>query len=186
MLRYSGDVALLPTSILQASLLPVLMSHLSDDFARRDLATIRSTVTRSLAWVCGILVAASVLLYVVREPLLRLVFLHGQMDEGGVERMAAILPYHLVGLAPFGALLVLARAHVAMKNGGIMFAAGAYNAAANVVFDILFYRWIGLEGLALSTSCVHTAIAVLFWFQLEAPYRALRVGARAPLGKDRA
>jgi putative peptidoglycan lipid II flippase len=34
MLRYSGDVALLPTSLLQAALLPVLMSHLADDFAR--------------------------------------------------------------------------------------------------------------------------------------------------------
>src|SRR5690606_13617905 len=108
------------TSLLQAALLPVLMSHLSDDFARRDLATIRSTVVRALASVLGILVVASAVLYVVRTPLLRLVFLHGQMDEAGVDRMAAILPYHLLGLAPFGALLVLARAHVATKNGAIM------------------------------------------------------------------
>jgi putative peptidoglycan lipid II flippase len=167
MLRYSGDVALLPTSLLQATLLPVLMSQLAEDFARRDLETIRQTVARSLAWVCGLLIAASVLLYVLRGPLLRLIFLHGQMDLAGVEKMAAILPYHLVGLAPFGALLVLARAHVAIKNGGIMFAAGVFNAASNVVFDVLFYRWMGIEGLALSTSCVHLAVAVLFWFRLE-------------------
>jgi putative peptidoglycan lipid II flippase len=174
MLRYSGDVGLLPTSILQASLLPVLMSHLSDDYARRDLETIRRTVARSLAWVCGLLVAASVVLYVVRLPLLRLIFLHGQMDAEGVERMAAILPYHLVGLAPFGALLVLARAHVAVKNGRIMFAAGVINAVCNVVFDVVLYRLIGLEGLALSTSCVHLAVAVLFWFQFDARLGAMR------------
>ena len=32
------------------------------------------------------------------------------MDWLGVERMVRLLPYQLVGLAPFGALLVLARA----------------------------------------------------------------------------
>jgi putative peptidoglycan lipid II flippase len=167
MLRYSGDVALLPTSLLQAALLPVLMSHLAADYAKRDVETIRHTVGRALAWVMAILVACSVLLYVVRLPLLRLIFLHGQMDEGGVDRMAAILPYHLVGLAPFGALLVLARAHVAMKNGRIMFGIGVFNAACNVIFDLLLYRLIGLEGLALSTSCVHTAVAIIFWFRLQ-------------------
>lgn len=179
MLRYSGDVALLPTSLLQAALLPVLMSHLSDDFARRDLVTIRRTVVRSLLSVCGILLVASVLLYVLRSPLLRLIFLHGQMDEAGVERMAGLLPYHLVGLAPFGALLVLARAHVATKNGAIMISMGAFNALSNIAFNLVLYRFIGLEGLALSTSCVHTAVAVVFWFRFETRLSALRAEPEA-------
>jgi len=168
MLRYSGDVALLPTSLLQAALLPVLMSHLADDYARRDLATIRRTVVKALLSVCGLLLAASVLLYFVRSPLLRLVFLHGAMDEAGVERMANLLPYHLVGLAPFGALLVLARAHVATRNGAIMISMGILNASSNLVFNLLFFQVLGLEGLALSTSMVHTAVAVVFWFRFRA------------------
>jgi putative peptidoglycan lipid II flippase len=179
MLRYSGDVALLPTSLLQAALLPVLMSHLSEDFARRDLVTIRRTVVRALASVCGILVVASVLLYAVRRPLLRLVFLHGEMDEAGVDRMAVLLPYHLVGLAPFGALLVLARAHVATKNGAIMISMGLFNALSNIAFNMILYRFIGLEGLALSTSCVHTAVAVVFWFRFETRLSALRAEPQA-------
>lgn len=173
MLRYSGDVALLPTSLLQAALLPVLMSHLADDFARRDLVTIRRTVVRALASVCGILLVATVLLWLFRAPLLRLVFLHGQMDEAGVERMAVLLPYHLVGLAPFGALLVLARAHVATKNGGIMISMGILNAGSNVAFNVIFSRVLGLEGLALATSVVHLTVAIVFWFRFEARLRAL-------------
>jgi putative peptidoglycan lipid II flippase len=95
------------------------------------------------------------------------------MDAGGVERMAALLPYHLVGLAPFGALLVLARAHVATKNGGIMISMGLLNATANLLFNVVFFRFIGLEGLALSTSCVHLAVAVVFWFRFDARLRRL-------------
>lgn len=180
LLRYSGDVAMLPTSLLQAALLPVLLSHLAEDFARRDLATIRRTVVRALLSVSGLLLLIAAVLYAVRSPLLELIFLRGQMDAAGVERMARILPFHLVGLAPFGALLVLARAHVAMKNGGIMISMGLLNAVSNIVFNLLLLRVLGLEGLALATSCVQSAIAVVFWFQFEARLRALR--AEAPGG----
>jgi putative peptidoglycan lipid II flippase len=174
MLRNSGDVALLPTSLLQAALLPVLMSHLAEDFANRQYAVIRRTVIRALASVGAILIAASALLYAVRLPLLRLIFLHGKMDAAGVDRMAHILPYHLIGLAPFGALLVLARAHVATKNGAIMISMGILNASANVVFNLILSRFLGLEGIALSTSCVHTAVAIVFWFRLESRLAELK------------
>jgi putative peptidoglycan lipid II flippase len=173
-LRYAGDVALLPTSLLQAALLPVLMSHLAEDFAHRQLDTLRHTVVRALGTVVALLLAASVLLYFVRQPLLRLVFLHGQMDEGGVDRMASLLPYHLFGLAPFGALLVLARTHVALKNGSIMFGMGLFNAGANVLFNVILAPILGLEGLALSTSLVHLSVAIVFWFRLEARLASLR------------
>jgi putative peptidoglycan lipid II flippase len=168
MLRYTGDVASLPTSLLQATLLPVLLSHLADDFAAGKIDKIRATVNKSLMSVCTILLAMSGILFVLGGPLLRFVFLRGRMDVGGVERMISILPYHLVGLAPFGALLVLARAHVAVKNSGIMLSMGILNAALNAVFNLVLMRAIGLEGIALSTSCVQLAIAIVFWFRLDA------------------
>lgn len=174
MLRYAGDVATLPSSLLGAALLPVLLAHLSDDFARRDLDKIRRTVIRAVLAVSGVLLAAAALLWAVRAPLLRFVFLRGEMDEAGVERMIQLLPYHLVGLAPFGALLVLARAHVAVKNSTIMLSMGVLNAASNGLFNVVLLRFLGLEGIALSTSCVQAAIAIVFWMRFEARLAALR------------
>ncbi len=168
MLRYTGDVSSLPTSLLQATLLPVLLSHLADDFAAGDIEKIRTTVKRSLLSVCTILAAMAAILFVLRGPLLRFVFLRGTMSVGSVERMISILPYHLVGLAPFGALLVLARAHVAIKNSPIMLSMGILNAGLNTVFNVIFMNAIGLEGIALSTSCVQAAVAVVFWLRLDA------------------
>lgn len=165
LLRYSGDVSSVLTSLLQASLLPVLLSVLSDELAHGK--PIRETVNRTLFWSCGLLAAASLLVYAVRGPLLRAVFLHGEMDSAGVERMIDILPYHLVGAAPFGALLVLARAHVALKNSRIMVSMGILNASANLVFDVLLVKPLGLRGLALSTSLTHLAVALVFWYRLE-------------------
>lgn len=174
MLRYSGDVALVPTSLLQAALLPVLLSHLSDDFARRDLTTFRRTVVRSLTTVTALLLVATAIFWTFRAPILRFVFLRGEMDAEGVDRMIRLLPYHLVGLAPFGALLVLARAHVALKNSGIMIGMGLLNAGCNAAFNVVLLKLLGLEGIALSTSCVHLAIAVVFWFQFEKRLEVVR------------
>jgi putative peptidoglycan lipid II flippase len=113
-------------------------------------------------------------MWVFRAPILRFVFLRGEMDAEGVDRMIRLLPYHLVGLAPFGALLVLARAHVALKNSGIMIGMGLLNAGSNALFNMLLLKLMGLEGLALSTSCVHLAIAVIFWFQFESRLKVAR------------
>jgi putative peptidoglycan lipid II flippase len=165
LLRYSGDVSSVLTSLLQASLLPVLLSVLSDEIARGK--AIRETVQRTLAWSCGILAAASLLVYSIRAPLLRAIFLHGKMDAAGVDRMIEILPYHLVGIAPFGALLVLARAHVALKNSRIMISMGVLNASLNLVFDVVLVKALGLRGLALSTSLTHLFVAIVFWYRLE-------------------
>jgi len=180
LLRYSGDVASVLTSLLQASLLPVLLSVLSDEFTAESASRFRATTRRALGWSCGLLAAASVLVYAVRGPLLRAVFLHGQMDAAGVDRMIELLPYHLLGAAPFGALLVLARAHVAMKNSRIMISMGILNAALNLVLDVALMRPLGLRGLALSTSLTHAAVAVVFWFRLEAALRAPAAAASAP------
>jgi putative peptidoglycan lipid II flippase len=114
-----------------------------------------------------------VLLSLVRRPLLRLVFGHGAMDWLGVERMAGLLPYHLVGLAPFGALLVLARAHVAAQNSRIMISMGVLNAALNAGLNLAFLPSLGLEGIALSTSCTYAVVAVVFAVRFRARLRAL-------------
>jgi putative peptidoglycan lipid II flippase len=183
LLRYSIDVALAPTSLLQAVLFPVLLSHLSSDVANGRIARFRSTLVRSLLTVTLLLSIVEVALIVFRGPLLRLAFLHGAMDPAGVERMASLFPYHVIGLAPFGALLVLARAHVALKNSRIMISMGVLNAALNAFFNLSLVRFMGLEGIALSTSLVHLTVATVFFFRLETGVQ--RLGETAALPRTR-
>jgi putative peptidoglycan lipid II flippase len=173
LLCYSLDAALVPTSILQAVLLPLLLSRFSDDIARGNVRQFRADLGRSLAAVTTLLLAVGLAMLALRGPLLRLAFLRGAMDPAGVERMIALLPYHLLGLAPFGALLVLTRAHIALKNSGIMFSMGLLNAALNLLLDFGLVRMLGLEGIALATSLVHTIVAIVFYLRLEPGVRRL-------------
>jgi putative peptidoglycan lipid II flippase len=185
MLRLAGDVASVPTSLLQAALLPVLLTHLSEQVAARDAARVRATLQRTLAVIACVMVLATAALWTVRAPLLALLFEHGAMDTRGVAAMARILPFYLVGLAPFAALLVLVRAHVALQNSRIMFAMGVLNALLNLGFDAALVRGFSLEGLALATSVTHAAIAAILAVRLRAPLAdlegtALQAAASAP------
>jgi putative peptidoglycan lipid II flippase len=170
LVRYASDVASLPTSILQATLFPVLLTRLSGEATRRD--QFRATTKRTLVTVVAMLLASAALLSAFRMPLCTLLYSHGAMDRAGVERIAGILPWALLGAAPFGALLVLARAHVALQNSRIMPAMGLLNSALNAAFNALLVGILGLSGIALSTSITYLVVAVVFWISLPKPARA--------------
>jgi len=95
------------------------------------------------------------------------------MDADAVDSMASVLPWAVAGSVPFGALLVLARAHVALQNTRIMLPLGMLNAALNLALDLVLVRVAGLQGIACATSLVHLAIAAIFW---QAMRRRLAVG----------
>ncbi len=170
LLRYASDVASLPTSILQATLFPVLLTRLAREATHP--AQFGATTRRTMATVVVLLVALSGLLVVFRMPLCTLLFLHGAMDRAGVARIAGILPWALAGAAPFGALLVLARAHVAQQNSRIMPSMGVLNSTLNALFNVLFVGALGLSGIALSTSTTYLVVALVFWFRLPRSSRA--------------
>jgi putative peptidoglycan lipid II flippase len=163
LLLCAANIASLPTSVLQATLFPVLLTRLSaeaggDEFLR--------TTRRTLGAVTALLAAVALLLGAFRMPIARLLFLHGKMDEAGVAAIAAIVPWALLGVVPFGALLVLARAHVARQNSRIMPSMGLLNAACNALFNGLLVGPLGLSGIALSTSITYAIVAVVFWIRL--------------------
>jgi putative peptidoglycan lipid II flippase len=171
-LRYAMDVASLPTSIAQATVLPVLLSRLSELATQKNTNEFRRTVVRALVGVCGLLIAMSLILFAGRRWILRIAFLHGKMDQGAIDAMANILPYALLGVAPFGALLVLARAHVALQNVRIMIPMGILNVTLNAGLDFVLFFALGLRGVALSTSLMQLVIAVVFWWLLQKRLRA--------------
>jgi putative peptidoglycan lipid II flippase len=169
LVRYASDVAALPTSILQATVFPVLLSRLAHEVGRP--AHFSATTRRTLYGVFGLLVLAATFVGALRKPLCVLLFAHGAMDRAGVEHMADILPWALVGVPAFGALLVLARAHVALQNSRIMPSMGVLNATLNLVLNAVFVRWLGLSGILLSTSVTYGVVATVFWLRLPASAR---------------
>ena len=167
MLRYSNDIATIPTSLLQAVFLPVLTSRLATAFSEKDERAFRSVTRRGELGSMAVLTAAALLLFLVRRPLLRFVLLRGEMDAEAVDRIASLVGYHLVGLPAFGLLLVQVRAFVCVGLSRVLLPMGFVNAALNLVFNLVLARWLGLEGIALATSAMNTSIALILFVILR-------------------
>jgi len=175
LVRYAGDVASLPTSILQAVLFPVLLRRLALEVGRP--AFFRATTRRTLAAVVASTGIFSAALIGLRIPLCHALFRHGAMDAASVARIASILPWALAGAAPFGALLVLARAHIALQNSRIMPGMGLLNAGLNAGLNAVLVGRLGLSGIALSTSLTYFVVAVVFWARLPRDVSGLQRNA---------
>lgn len=172
MLRLAGDLSSFPASLLSSTFLSVLLSHLAAAGADGRRFELRRTVERSVLGVTLVFGAVALALALLRVPLVTLVYGRGAMDAPALARIAHLLPYHLVGLVPFGIVLVLARAHVSLGNSRILVGMGILNAAANLVLNIMLSHWLGLEGIALATSAVNVVVAWLFWVRLGHRLRA--------------
>ena len=172
MLRLSGDLSSFPASLLSSTFLSVLLSHLAAAGADGRRFELRRTVVRSVLGVTLVFGAVALALALLRTPLVTLVYGRGAMDAAALARIAHLLPYHLVGLVPFGIVLVLARAHVSLGNSRILIGMGTLNAAANLGLNIVLSHWLGLEGIALATSAVNVVVAWLFWVRLGHRLRA--------------
>jgi putative peptidoglycan lipid II flippase len=174
LLLYASHLASLPTSVLQATLFPVFLTRLSEEAA--DGPEFLKTLRRTLVAVTGILAASAAVIFELRGPICRLLFLHGEMDEAGVRAIAQVAPWALLGVVPFGALLLLARAHVARQNSRIMPSMGVLNAGCNAILNLVFVRPLGLGGIALSTSVTYAIVAAVFVMRFP---RAVSGRARA-------
>ena len=175
LLNYGFDVASLPTSIAQAALFPPLVSDLAHLATTGRWREFRATVGYACAGLSAALAALCGAAFVFRSPLVRLLFLHGAMTERGCAGIVEVLPYALLGAVPFGILLVLARAHVSLQNTRIMIPLGILNSALNAGFNLLLFPVIGLRGIALSTSIMQAAVAVVFALLLPRAMRAAAV-----------
>jgi putative peptidoglycan lipid II flippase len=171
MLRLTGDLASFPASLLSSTFLSVLLSHLAAAGADGRRHELRRTVVGTMRTVALVFGATALGLFLVRVPLVNLVYGRGAMDAAALARMAHLLPYHLVGLVPFGILLVLARAHVSIGNSRILVSMGALNAGANLALNLAFVGPLGLEGIALATSVVNGLVAWVFWIRLRGRLR---------------
>lgn len=171
LLKLSNDVAMAPISLLAATLLPVLLSHWSEDVARTQLDRLAETLRRALRITLVALIALTLGLIALRHPLLALVYGRGAMTPAGLAAMSPIFVCQVLGLAPFGALLILSRAHIAAGNTRVLVPLSALNAGANLALDLALMQGLGLTGIALATTLANTVVAVACWRRLPKIYR---------------
>lgn len=149
-----------------------MMSHQA---SANEYEAMKRTFAFSLRIVSFITVPAALGLMILREPIIRVLFQHGQFAAESTRLTARALLYYAVGLPAFAAVKLIVPAFYSTKDTKtpviVASLALALNLALNTVFLLLFFRKFQNGGPAFATS-----IAGYFnFFALFAVFR-LRYG----------
>jgi putative peptidoglycan lipid II flippase len=150
-----------------------MMSHQA---AARDYEALKKTLTFSVRIVAFITIPAALGLMILREPIIRVLFQHGQFLPESTRLTARSLLYYAIGLPALASVKLIVPAFYSTRDTKTPVIVGSIslfiNTVLNIVFLQFFFRRVQNGGPALAT-----AIACFFdFFALFVIFR-LRYGA---------
>jgi putative peptidoglycan lipid II flippase len=181
-LFYSERLIYLPLGLIATALGTVLLPVFSGHAARNDHAAIRTTVQHSLRLLIFIMVPAAAGLFVLSEPILRMIFEWRSFSAESTRLTALALRCYAPGLLVFGLGKVFVPAFYAMQDTRTPVRVGVVTVAINIVLSVALMLALPLPwkhaGIALATVIAETlnglAMAVALHVRIGSPgWRAI-------------
>ena len=120
------------------------------------------TWSRGLA---GASVPVALLLIVGARPLVRITLQHGAFHSQDTAEVSPVLAMYAIQIPFFVVSRVFYRFIVAMRRTDLILYCGVLNLVLDVALNLLLMRWLGVAGIALSTSLwsISTFVFLLYW-----------------------
>lgn len=130
------------------------MPFLSEMVARRDFAAVRHTLKHFARLVLLVSVPVISVLALGSGVIVRLIFQRGAFSAADTAVVASVQAFYLLQtpLALTGVLF--GRLLVSWRRAGLLLLFSVLALVANVCGNLLFMRWLGVAGIALSTAVV--------------------------------
>lgn len=176
-LTYGRKGVSLILAISSLALGTAVFSRLSTLVARQDWTGVRATIRTYAAIIVLLAVPGTLLLIAVSKPLVRLLFERGAFHAADTAVVAHVqmalaiqIPFYLAGILGVRLLSAMHRNDILMKITAV-------NAVTNVVLNYVFMKWLGIVGIALSTSFVYFLSMTIVIFAARRQFRLLQEAA---------
>jgi putative peptidoglycan lipid II flippase len=150
----------LPYAIFAVSIMTALLPTLSSRWSDGDRETFRLQLAQGLRGTAFVVVPAALGYVALSQPIIRLLLEHGVMGPQSTELVAGVLTIFSLGLFPFCAFQLLLRAFYAMQDTRTPAIINLFAVALNTVVNLIFFRYLKVEGLALGHVTAYTAAAI--------------------------
>lgn len=163
-LTYGNKIPSFVAGIGVTALGTALLPHFSRLVALGDYAAIRHTLRTYTRWVLLAAVPATLVFIAASQWLVRVLFERGAFTAEDTVLVSTIQRMYLLQI-PFYVLGVVGvRLLVAMSRNHLVTIMSVVNLLVNVVGNLVFMRWFGVSGIALSTSLVYVvSMSMILW-----------------------
>ena len=179
--NYGVRLMELPQGVFGLSLATFLLPTLSALAVEKNYGQFRSTLRQGVNHIIFINLLASVLLFSMAAPIIRLLFEHGKFDAHSTERVSFGLMCLVPGLIAFSMVNILARAFYALQDILTPMRISVFCLAANVVLTaaFLFGTNLGPGALGIANSLSSLCNVGLLLFALRKKLRTLDMAETA-------
>jgi len=154
-LSYGGKLVAFLVGLGSLSLSTAVLPHYSRMVAQGDFTGVRATYRLYLGATLAVTIPVALAGIALAEPVVRLLFERGAFTAADTATVARIQAHAMFQLPAMVAASLVVRLISALKANHLLMAAAVMNAVNNVVLDYLFMRWLGVAGIALSTTVVY-------------------------------
>ena len=163
-LDYAFRLMYMPIGLFGLSIATASLPGISGHAAVQNDTGVRESVSAGLRLMLMLNVPATVGLFVLATPIVRLIFEHGRFTPADTAATAAALAYYAPGLVGYSAVKLISPAFYALGNSRIPMMASAVSVGVNVLLNLALVRVLGHRGLALGTAVAAlTNAAILVW-----------------------
>jgi len=160
-MQYATKVVGFPQQLFAVAIATVIFPILSAQFAKAELASLRTTAFTGLRLTSLITIPAAFGLIALARPIISVLFERGEFTSGDVVRTAGAMQFYAVGLLGIAASIVLTRCFFAMHDSKTPVLVACAVMVLNVVASALTVGHFGINGLAASNSFASIVEAVV-------------------------
>lgn len=172
-LNYAWQLLMLPHGVLAISISTVAFPSLAALYSRGDREGFGRLLDRTMRPLIFLSVPASIGLWLVRRPIVSVIFESGRFDAASTDLVSSALTWFAIGLVGYGVTEIVTRVFYAMRDTRTPVVTGVLTIILNLILCALFIQSLGHRGLALSLSVTTAAEAIIMMFFLR--YRTGRV-----------
>lgn len=151
-LQYAFRLIYLPIGLFGVSIATAVLPSAARHAALEDLPAVGRTVARGLALMLIVNIPASVGLWILATPIVRVLLEHGRFQPSDTYATAAAVQCYAVGLVGYSAARIASPIFFALGRSRTAITLSATTMAVNLALSLLLVRTLGFRGLALATS----------------------------------
>ncbi len=144
-----------------------LLPHLSRLAERGEWLALRTFQRRASINVLAITIPASILLAVSSPAIVGLAFERGAFTAADTARVGLVQSFYMLQLPGQFLAVIYARSIAAMRMTLLLSSVAFVSLVVNVIGNLIFIRYMGAPGIALSTAVVQTASAAILFATCE-------------------
>ncbi len=160
-LNYASKITDVVYVTFATAIVTVIYPYLSREGTSESYVQFKQYIIKAVNSISLIMIPCCVGLIILSTPLVNILFKHGKFDDRAVYMTSLSLIYFCVGLPFYGIRDVFNRALYALNDTKTSTINGVIGVVINIILNLTIVRFIGLRGIALSTSIAAIVCAFL-------------------------